>query len=201
VHRHTRSRLRSGPRANTSLLRPAQLGPRRSRSCRVGDNCRGHRHGTTNAFLPLLDAQGGVRESARPRHVARVRPDRVRSLPRIRAPSRPIRRMAFRAMVTDTDAHPRDSRSCSGPGSPGPSLRHTTQHPHRNPSIDPDNMSENQPNRYYHWGPYLHKAKLPQALCRDILSRGRQTHTDHSPEPGRSHRKTIPPRRRRSEAH
>lgn len=41
-------------------------------------------------------------------------------------------------------------------------------------------MSENQPNSYYHWGPYLHRAKLSQALCRDILARGRQTHTDHS---------------------
>lgn len=40
-------------------------------------------------------------------------------------------------------------------------------------------MSENQPNRYYHWGPYLHKTKLPQAVCRDILARGRLTHTDH----------------------
>lgn len=41
-------------------------------------------------------------------------------------------------------------------------------------------MSANQPKTYYHWGPYLHKTKLPQALCHDILTRGRQTHTDHS---------------------
>ena len=41
-------------------------------------------------------------------------------------------------------------------------------------------MSDNQPNKYYHWGPYLHRAKLAQGLCRDILARGKQTRTDHS---------------------
>jgi uncharacterized protein (TIGR02466 family) len=41
-------------------------------------------------------------------------------------------------------------------------------------------MSVNQPKTYYHWGPYLHKTKLPQSVCKDLLARGRQTHTDHS---------------------
>jgi len=41
-------------------------------------------------------------------------------------------------------------------------------------------MSTNQPNHYYNWGPYLHKTKLPQAVCKDILARRSQTHTDHS---------------------
>ena len=41
-------------------------------------------------------------------------------------------------------------------------------------------MSGNQPNSYYNWGPYLHRTRLPQSVCKDILVRGRQTHTDHS---------------------
>lgn len=41
-------------------------------------------------------------------------------------------------------------------------------------------MSNNRANRYYNWGPYLHRTKLPQPLCREILARGRQAHADHS---------------------
>ena len=41
-------------------------------------------------------------------------------------------------------------------------------------------MSENRPNNYYQWGPYLHKTRLPKAVCKDMLARGRQAHTDHS---------------------
>ena len=43
----------------------------------------------------LLDAQRGIRESARPRNVASVRPHGVRSSRRFRAPARSYGRMAF----------------------------------------------------------------------------------------------------------
>lgn len=41
-------------------------------------------------------------------------------------------------------------------------------------------MTATRSKTYYNWGPYLHKAKLPLAVCKDLLDRGRQTYTDHS---------------------
>lgn len=41
-------------------------------------------------------------------------------------------------------------------------------------------MNTSQPKKYYNWGPYLHKTKLSEPVCKDLLHRGTQTRTDHS---------------------
>lgn len=41
-------------------------------------------------------------------------------------------------------------------------------------------MSTGETKNYYHWGPYLHHAKLSQVQCGDILARGRKATIDHS---------------------